>query len=498
MRSPLAVLGLFLMAIPLSSTSLFARTPAPGDSEEGQLEYRAQAQDTILASDYSYANYSALYAGYGNQRVAITDEHCCSCGSCECCCDEGLLPCFKKDACGFFLDGWVSGGVLSNDCPPLTTSAPAGPLSLNDGANNAQLNQVYLTLGREAIRGHRMSVGGRVDLLYGADYLYTSALGLEVFNYNDSGQPVETVYAAKPRWNRNGRGGFPEYGLAMPQAYGEVYLPFLAGTSIKLGHMYSPVGYESVMTPSNFFYTHTYSMLYGEPQTVTGVMVDQKLNNNWSLLAGFTEGWNIWDDPNDELNITGGVKWQNDSRTSSVALTVMTGDEQVETNGRTTNYSLIYQQKLNPVLTWVFQHDLGVAENGAYEILSDQSIRRLNGNWYSIVNYLYWQVTDTVALGGRFEWFQDRNHSRVVSQAVHTDIGLPGYGYGFTGKNYFDLSLGLNWKPTNWITIRPEVRYDWSDVEYAFDNGEVILPGAYDNYTKKDLFTVGGDMIVRF
>ena len=65
-----------------------------------------------------------------------------------------------------------------------------------------------------------------------------------------------------------------------------------------------------------------------------------------------------------------------------------------------------------------------------------------------------------------------------------------------TPAHYFTVSLGVNWDPFTWLTIRPELRWDYSDLEikdapngngYAFDNGD-----------SKTLFTFGCDAIVRF
>ena len=42
-----------------------------------------------------------------------------------------------------------------------------------------------------------------------------------------------------PKWNAQ------RYGLAMPQVYAEVFCPWGNGLSMKLGHFYSILGYET-------------------------------------------------------------------------------------------------------------------------------------------------------------------------------------------------------------------------------------------------------------
>lgn len=31
------------------------------------------------------------------------------------------------------------------------------------------------------------------------------------------------------------------------------------------------------------------------------------------------------------------------------------------------------------------------------------------------------------------------------------------------GNTYYGITAGFNWKPFAWITLRPNLRYDWSD-----------------------------------
>lgn len=163
--------------------------------------------------------------------------------------------------------GWVDGGVLGN------TSNPAshfnGPYNATE-VDNGQLNQLYLIMDRAMASDGSLTVGGRADVLYGADYFLAQSLGFEV-NRNGGAH-----------WNAS------QYnGLALPQLYGEV------GTntsSIKVGHFYTVVGYEGVQSPTNFFYSHAYSYMFAGPFTHWGAMANQALGDNWQLQAGIVNG----------------------------------------------------------------------------------------------------------------------------------------------------------------------------------------------------------------
>ena len=57
------------------------------------------------------------------------------------------------------------------------------------------------------------------------------------------------------------------YGLALPQMYGEVGNKTI---SAKIGHFYTPIGYEGVPAVNNFFYSKSYSYQFAGPFTHWG------------------------------------------------------------------------------------------------------------------------------------------------------------------------------------------------------------------------------------
>ena len=74
----------------------------------------------------------------------------------------------------------------------------------------------------------------------------------------------------------------------MPQLYGEVAYNDL---KVKIGHFYTPIGYEVVQAPQNFFYSHSYSHTFGEPFTHTGFLGDYAYNEKVHFYGGWVNGW---------------------------------------------------------------------------------------------------------------------------------------------------------------------------------------------------------------
>ena len=332
---------------------------------------------------------------------------------------------------GLRFEGWVSQGVTIN-----TDSPPSGsnfPVTFNDRSNDYQMNQLYLVLSRAVAEGGcRWDVGGRVDLLYGTDQIFTTARGLEV--HGD----------LSPKWNSH------RYGLAMPQAYMEVYAPWGNGLTMKLGHFYTILGYDTVPAAENFFYSKSLVLQYGEPFTHTGFLGSTRLGI-LNFHAGMTRGWDNWEDNNNNLAFLGGIDWTSCDQRTSIAFAIHVGREQDEPPRSTslrTLYSLVAQHWLAERLLYVAQYDHGFDKGGA--------AYGGDADWFGVNQYLYYTINACWRAGVRAEWFRDEDAFRVPTGV---------------GADYYELSLGLNWTPNNWINVRPELRWDW-----AHPLGSGVLP----------------------
>ena len=210
---------------------------------------------------------------------------------------------------GITLDGWLNGGIMGNADSPSTGFN--GPVTFTD-VDKGQFNQGYISLARTAPKNNRgWFVGGRIDALYGSDFFFTTAAGLD-----------GTSAGNTPRWGNSGS----TYGAALPQAYAEIDYNDL---QVKAGHFYTIIGHESVMAKYNFFYSHSYAFQYGEPATSTGILASKPLSPNWTLTGGVVNSWNDFAAPGqggkDLNNFLGGVAYANSN--FGAALNLQTGND---------------------------------------------------------------------------------------------------------------------------------------------------------------------------
>ncbi|MEO6561940.1 MAG: porin [Nitrosospira sp.] len=380
---------------------------------------------------------------------------------------------FFKDS-GLKIGGWINAGATYNPSNP--ANGYNGSVTFADRANRFQLNQFNLFIQRTVItEGKAFDIGGRFDFMFGTDAIYTQAFGIPSSDVN-SGQPMN-----RGNWDLNlCCSSTRTYGIALPQAYVEAYIPVGNGLNLKAGHFYSPTGYETVPAPDNFFYTHAYTFNNGEPFTHVGLVGNYAVNKNWSLMGGAitgsaTGGWDgTFDKQLGNWGGLGGITWTSDDMRSSINVTGTYSETSTRSNKPWGMYNVVLQHRITPKTHLVLHHVHGYAGG----VLLNGSPK--NAEWYSINTHLYYDLLNDLSIGIRGEWFRDRDGFRVFSP-FRVLAATDSTGSSFAGNfaptaapaDYYEVTLGMNWKPArrlkiDWkpmqkLNIRPNIRYDRAD-----------------------------------
>ena len=400
---------------------------------------------------------------------------------------------------GVVIGGWANAGVTYNATDP--ESNFNGPVTFGDRSAEFQLNQLNMFVQKAvATEGSSWDIGGRFDIMFGTDSIFTQAYGVPSFDVN-SAMPRN-----RSNWDLsllNGRDN-RFYDLAIPQAYLESYVPVGNGLNLKIGHFYTPIGYETVPAPDNFFYTHAYTMQYGEPFTHTGVMGNYAVDSNWSVMGGVvtgsaTGGWDGgWNKHLGNWSGLMGTTWTSTDKGTSLNVAGTYGATSENNSSTWALYSVVLKHNITDKMHLMLQHDHGFASNTYdYATATPNSI---DAEWYGINSHLTYDVTDTVVAGLRAEWFRDQNGFRVCSPGrvgAATDSTGSSYAASFlstcSAASYYAITAGVTWKPKTWLSLRPNVRYDWADSQTKmFD---VNASGAGQ---KSDQFLFSTDMTISF
>jgi len=349
---------------------------------------------------------------------------------------------FMKDL-GLSIGGWIDFGSTYNFETPRDNNNT--PITFNDRHLEFQLNQFYFYVERAVnTGGSSWDIGGRADFLFGTDARFTLNSGLDDDLLDDDFSRF--------------------YRVSAPQIYAEVYAPIFNGVTAKIGHFYTIIGNEVVTSPDNFFYSHAYTMQYGEPFEHNGFLLTTPINDNITLMAGGVLGWDNYSDDLDIWNFLGGISWSSNDEKTGVTVTATVGPTADSDNGDENIrwlYSVVASHDITDNLHYLIQHDHGVEEVG-----------NVKAEWYGINQYLSYDINDQLSAGVRGEWFRDDDGARVTGAA----------------GNFFGVTAGINYAITGWLKIRPEVRYDW------FDGRD----DPFDGSTSDDQVTVAADVIVTF
>jgi hypothetical protein len=400
-------------------------TPAPVQQTAYDSEYYvAASQDRTSPATSDKASSPAVETSGDAKNSDPAGEEKPSCRWCRC----GKLaepwtirqPDFLKDR-NVTIGGWLEGGIYGNQWGA-PYNGPVGLRGIGDGFN---ANQAWFFAERKTdTKGCGWDIGGRIDYLFGTDGPQTQSFGDRTFDYG---------------WNTSN-----QYGSAMPQLYAEIAYN---DVKVKAGHFYTPIGYEVVQAPQNFFYSHSYSHTFGEPFTHTGALASYQRSEKTTWYGGWVNGWDEGFEGKDNGSMFLGGFSTNLSEKATFAWYVSAGklgDGDAFTGAASGDLyynCFIFTYKLTDKWTYIFEHDLG----------SNSGVNPRNGvdnQWYEVNNYLTYKINDCWSFGGRAEWFQDPQGARVSA--------------GSRG-NYFSLTGGFNYRPHSNITIRPELRYDWFD-----------------------------------
>ncbi len=353
---------------------------------------------------------------------------------------------------GIDFGGWIEGGVAVVANRPVDRYN--GVVTFVDRNAEPQLNQLWFFLDKPADnQGCGWAWGGHVDFLFGTDARFTQAVdGLE------------------SDWNQT----HPFYQAALPQFYLDIaYNDWL----LRMGHFYTILGYEVVQAPKNFFYTHAYTMQYGEPFTHTGLLLSRKLNDQWAFSLGLHRGNDQFDDTDgqDAVGFLGGVNWN--SLNERLALAFALSADEFGPQTQRVIFSTVATWNISSRSQYVFQWDWGNAEDA----------QGVDSQWYGINQYFFYTINPCWKFGTRLEWFRDTDGTRVTGIGVGNQVA----GASFPG-DFYEISVGLNWSPRANILVRPELRWDWYEPERS------VATFPYDSGDRDDQFLFGCDFILTF
>jgi hypothetical protein len=335
------------------------------------------------------------------------------------------------------------------------------PLIYDLRPNRFEQNQFVLYIERvpDEFQTNHIDWGFRISGVYGLDYRFMISRGLfsdQLLKHNNY------------------------YGFDMPMVYFDIYIPqIFKGMNVRIGRIISEPDIEAQLAPNNLMSSH--SLVYGfDNYTQTGIFTTTKINDQWTVQAGISNGTDValWqDDPGNQPTGTVMVQWTAPNQKDSI----YAGDNAFN------NGEFGYNNLQQIVGTWThkFNDKIYTATEGLYMYMDDakthptSAVPFQSGSFpvepgyaseWGIVNYTMFRIAPSAFFTMRNEFYNDVVGSRT----------------GHATK-YSEHSIGVTWWPDKIITIRPELRFDHSYDTPAFDNG-----------TRRNQLSASMDFIVHY
>jgi hypothetical protein len=356
--------------------------------------------------------------------------------------------------------GWLNGGFnISSSNRSGTANAPA---SYYVYPNSVQLDQATLYVERvpDTVQTDHIDWGFRFTGLYGMDYRFTTAKG---------------IFSSQLIDNNN------RYGFDPVMAYVDVYVPQIAeGMNIRIGRYVSLPDIEAQLAPNNYTYSHSITYTY-DCYTQQGINTTTKLSDHWMIQVGLSAGCDA-------------SLWTKDAKATGnacVSYTWRTGKDDVYVCANSINsgkyaynnlaaYYATWYHKINDKWhtdfeSW-YQYERDVPsifgpiapEPGANGAWCKTGETRCFAPDSSLLNYVERQFGAHDTLSIRNEFVDDIKGQRTGYKTRYTE-------HLISWNHWIGASL----------LFRPEVRF-----ERSYDNA------AFDNGTKKNQLIFAGDIIV--
>jgi hypothetical protein len=249
--------------------------------------------------------------------------------------------------------------------------------------------------------------------------------------------------------------------------------------NVRIGRIISEPDIEAQLAPNNLMSSH--SLVYGfDNYTQTGIFTTTKIDNEWTIQAGISNGTDValWQkDPGNQPTGTVMIQWTALNQQDSI----YAGDNAFN------NGEFGYNNLQQIVGTWThkFNDKIYTATEGLYMWMNDvkthptDAVPFQSGSFpvksgyapeWGILNYTMFRISPTAFFTVRNEFYNDT----VGSRTGHATA-------------YSEHSVGVTWWPDKIVTLRPELRFDHSYDTAAFDNG-----------TRRNQFSASMDFIIHY
>jgi len=237
----------------------------------------------------------------------------------------------------------------------------------------------------------------------------------------------------------------PRFGQDLRDAYLSVHLPILTegGMNVKVGRMNTIIGWNGFLAPYRPLYSSDYQFFYSQDGAFTGFLTQLVVSDRMDIWNGMTLGANTFFETRSANSYCyiGQINYwlQSDKRTRLTASTYLGPDAIFAAPGM--NGDFVSMVELRAQHTWGERFTQVIQSNFGW----DRNTPVGTASWFGVYGLGILHLTREWDFISRAEWFRDVGGTRTGVNA-----------------HFSEVTFGLNWHPTPFIEIRPEIRGDFA------------------------------------
>jgi hypothetical protein len=243
----------------------------------------------------------------------------------------------------------------------------------------------------------------------------------------------------------------PRFGFDIDILCLKAHLPILTegGLDVEVGQHDPFLGYEPGPAALRSFYSNDYQWFYGLPGVFTGVIITTHVNSRLDIVNAVTLGTpTFFTLLSDAPVYMGGLDyWLEEDKKTKITLGLMIGPFRPHSSDMTTMETVTVERKWSERFTQTVQFYACYSEEGIFVPGLERA--------YGLYNIFIYHLTPKVETNLRTEWYDD-----VDGQSYPAGTGFK--------TNYEEVTFGIDYHPTTWLQLRPELRGDFANDAAAF------------------------------
>jgi hypothetical protein len=240
------------------------------------------------------------------------------------------------------------------------------------------------------------------------------------------------------------------------------------GIQFKMGRLATFMGVEVIEDEANPVWSEGNQFIYVENFTATGLEVDDKMSNTFTLSVRLDNGWDRIVDTSGHKDVMASLAFTPDTVGTALTIVPYFGAQNDDNSATRKGVDAVFTKRVSKATIWL-QGDYGEEDKSA-----DLPDPTKNATWWAVGGWISYPLSGTASFSGRADYTVDEDGARTDNAFFPSLATVFGAGLPYVANTLWSLTGDLNITTFPNVTIRPEVRFDHSSYEVFNGHGSQV------------------------